>query len=254
MRIQKYMLLGWLLILLVANSCSISSPLQKNSPQVTNRYASTVPFPTGPDVSGWQLAEQPVIEGNSLSVIIYAIELSAKNTTIISSTTSDKFDPENQKNLTIRLQDDIGEAQLRKNTFLTSMGNMDFWVMEFEPRNFGSREISLLVTENDNEAQYVKKFLTTAPYTEQEDYRTYIIRTILTQFPQTFEQDEFRILFGGWCPPPLPQFTPTRQATPGNMTHEEKAYLQIENINTGVRQYLYIHFLSNGEITHDLLR
>lgn len=247
---KKYNAVCWFIICILAASCSYSTSVPTKTSEATIIPRSSPPPPSHSFRSRWEMVDQSISDDNSLSIIVYAMKLTGQNTMVISSVVSDKDEP-NQPGFTILLRDNIGDANLLSKNTLASLGNVSFWVIEFEARNIGASEISLVAGQNSSATTYVRQI---AKFVEPpEDPAVFSGRTYMIGTGQTFEQDGYRISFEGWVPPPSP-VTPSTVGPSGSVTIIDKATLRIENLSNGKIDYLYIQFLSNGETTSELIQ
>jgi hypothetical protein len=234
----------WLVIGLLAISCSSSTPAHEKPQE-----SITMP-PDHSFGSSWEMVPQAISDDTSSTVIIHGMKLSPYHTIVISSIVGDTVDKSGQLNIPAKLRDDIGEADLVSKSNLATLGNISFWAMEFETRHGGASEISLVIDLASSDTAHVRKI---AEYVEPPEDPEFVNgRTFLIGAGQSFEQDGYRVTFG-WAPPPQ-WITPTPIELPEGVTIDDKATIQIEDLSTGAISYIFIQFLSNGKITSQLIQ
>jgi hypothetical protein len=231
-------------------ACTLSTSSPSEIPIFTITPKRSLPSPDHFIDSHWQLDNQPKPNENTFSVLVYGMKISAKNTLVICATTNDMLDAMDQPDITIQLRDDISYATLLSKSNLYSLGNIELWVMNFQARNYNSSQIYLYIEQSGGLVIYNN--LIAQLIGPIEDHSTYIITTYKISTSQILEQDNYRISFLGWSPPPFP-ITPNPTQTPDNIIFIDKATLIIENNSTHKISYLAIQILSNGQIISELI-
>ncbi len=247
---NKFDAIGWLLINLILSSCAFQTSLPNKTPDLTIIPQTISPGSLHSFESGyWQIVDQPSTVDDRFSIIVYAMKLTGNNTLIICSTMSEMSDVLNQPDMTVQLRDNIGHAALLSKSSLYSLGSIEFWAMNFEARNPNSSEINLFIGESDGSVYHDGKI---ADFNGTVDPDVHSKRTYRFGANQTFEQDDYRIFFYGWAPPPS-SITPNPSQIPYNIAITVNATLYIENKSTRKINYLAIQFLPDGQIISKLI-
>ena len=201
-------------------------------------------IPTEPEQSfymHWTMAKQPIIPGDDFVLNVYATILSGNETIIIYSITG--FD---LAKLNVILRDDKERtAELESADTFMEIDDVSFGTMKFGSRPIGSSELYLAVGENgDEENPETNIAIFNYP---PEPQHLHSGRTYSGSSSGDFEMDNLIVSFAGWFDPPIP-FENYVRDLPEGVSVKKKATLLIEDKEKDEVIYLYLQFLSNGEI------
>jgi hypothetical protein len=247
---NKYLAGCLFFIGIVAVSCTYCTPKPDEiAPDATIISQSSLPPPNHSFGSYWKMVDQPNYD-NGFSIIVYAMKLTGQNTILISSVPTDKGNEMSEPHMNIQMRDNIGDIELLSSSSLLSFGDLNFQVLEFGSRNIGADEMFLFVGNSGSDSyfnQQIAKFAEPPEEPSVHNGRTYMLGS-----PQIFEQDNYRISFEGWFPPPIT--IPSTLTSSAKDEISDHATIRIESLTTGKIDYLYIQFLENGEITSELIQ
>jgi hypothetical protein len=197
------------------------------------------------------MVEQPTIGDSKLSLIVYAMKVTGQGTLVISSIAGNEADKLlNSTTTTIQIRDNINIAKLQGKKNLVTFGKVNIWVMQFAPHAIGASELYFLMGQDASESYYFDRLI--AKFVEPpEDPSKFGITRYLISAGEVFDQEGYQISFEGWVPPP--SISPT-SALPGNSSVTERATLRIEDLASKQYSYLYIQFLSNGEVVGEIMK
>ena len=245
-------LFSLLLISIICIGCSVSTL----TPPSTIREIITVqPSPTIPMNSfsyTWEMIDQPVSIENGFSIFVYAMRITGQDTTIISSVIETEAVDFSEESTSIQLEDNLGVSSLISKSKLGQLGPISFWAMKFEPRNIGAESLYFQIVQNIDNA-YLYNTLIANFAQPPEDPSLHNVRSYLIGTSQTFSQDDYKISFEGWVPPPITGPSATA-SLPIGVTIKNNVTLRTEELSTKVTNYLKITFYSNGEISGELVR
>jgi hypothetical protein len=138
---KKYNAVCWLIICILAASCSNSTSVPTKTSDATLIPQLSPPPYDHSFGSRWEMVDQSISEDNSFSIIVYGMKLTSQSTTVISSVVSNKFDELNQPNFVIQLQDNMGDSKLISKRNLALVGIINFWIWSLKPETFGQARL-----------------------------------------------------------------------------------------------------------------
>jgi hypothetical protein len=285
MKSKNFTLVAMLLLLAFCSGCQVI-------PQTTSEAVVVPTAPQTillrPLTAQWLLAD-PILtaEGDS-SLIFYAARLTGQDTILLYSAAKPVADKLSDPDSILQIRDESNRTgEMISQTQLAGLDQLDFGAMKFEPRPVGAAELYLQYKGEDDSQGHldaaIARFIGA-----QEDPSVFDGRTYLTGTDKIFEQMGYRISFLGWIGPPqglspMPEtgpFTPNTEAAAEDLAGETSimptstpfvitpiitgtaedikvvtsASLKIEDTINHQVVYLYVQFLSNGEIASVLLK
>jgi hypothetical protein len=238
-----------------------------------------------PVLANWYMADYPVASSTGFPLAVHLVEMSEKQTSVIYSAPLARV---KEFANGFSLEDDIGnEYKIINSSLLTELGQLEFGVMSFEPRQLRARQLYLSLGESEKIplAQVVGPEGTSPPtsvtytlyrdgYFEQLGYRIsfnawgfYKGDRVAEMLSQTgFTTDELLNGKGSEEPnvqqtlqPTATPITPglTDSSLPNTLSNDDirtDATLRVESISTSQVDYLYVVFLRNGDIKAFLLK
>lgn len=273
----KKLFLCLAIIVVICTGCLTTSPKTPDATRVT----STPPIILRPLLSRWEMVDLPILSTDDYSIVIYAIRLTGQDTIILYSITGAGSDKFSSPSTSVQLRDNVGRISNEVSAeTLAKFNTIKFGLLKFSSRPMGAGELFLQVSQNISNTNTID--IPIAQFVNPpEDPSVYNIRTYLLGTNQTVEQNGFHVSFVGWVSPPhtklsvTPSFensteipisdegvieslaTPTpivplATDLPQGITVTNDATLEVEG-NSGKIYYIYVKFLSNGEITSVLL-
>jgi hypothetical protein len=274
-KMNKKLFLCWTIIVVFCAGCSTTA---QKTPE-TISATPTQPIMLGGPVTQWELVDLPILTTEDYSLAVYALRLTGQDTIILCSITGAGSDKFAELSAIVHLQDNAGRISsiVSAGTFAT-LDATEFGFLKFSPRPVGASELILQVSQGTGFVDLPIAFFASPP----EDISVYHIRTYLLGSNQVVEQNGFRLTFRSWSAPApgnvtltpvveLPASTSTSgeaeagalsTATPYHpqpiipregVTVTNEATLQIEDDNGDI-YYLYMQFLSDGEVIGELFK
>jgi len=225
-----------------------------------------------PLLTQWQIVDQPIFLTREYSLAIYALRLTGQDTVLLYSITGIGTDQFTGPGTTVQLKDNAGKvSDIIASGTLARHDSIEFGYLKFSPRPVDSKELILQVnqgTKPEDMLEIPVARLVNAP----ENSSAYQIRTYLLGTNKVFNQDNFRISFASWAapssvlssiitpsaqipayPPPVDKNEADTLPTPTAIISGaiNAATIKIEG-EYDEALYLYVWFLTNGQITGEL--
>ena len=269
---HKQLFSFWMIIVFFCAGCTATSHVTSNATTVT----PTPPIILRPLLTVWDMVGQPVFSTEDYSLVIYAIRLTGQDTVLLYYRMGSGAAPLTDLSTAVQLQDEAERTLniLSSGTF-TAPDKIEVGFLKFSPRPKGARELVLQVQQSSSESGFIELPIVrlTNP---AEDLSVYDTRMYFLGVDQVFEQNGFRISFIGSGAPPVMNsagapgagegqpgstqatatpvvITPVATNLPQGVTVTEVATLKIEDAS-GKIYYVYVQFLSNGEIVGALVK
>lgn len=273
------------LSLAVLFTCTGCTALFQRTPELIT-VTPTPPIVLRPLLSRWEMMDLPSFSTKEYSIVIYAMRLTGQDTVLLYSKTALVNDGLVDLTEVVQLGNNVDKISnlVLQGTF-GKFDAVEFGFLKFSPRPIGASELFLQINLDPSKTEIID--LPLAQFANPpEDPSIFNIRTYLLGTDQIVEQNGLRITFVGWIAPPsdlkisvAPSskeptnapgrnegeigkqatstpfvITPLATSLPGEgATVDNEATLKIED-NTEQVRYVYMQFLSNGEIVGTIIQ
>lgn len=232
----------------------------------------------------WEMADQPTLSSEDYNLTVCAMRLTGQDTVLLYSITG--AEPGNLEDLrkNVQLLDNSGNiSDVISAGTLATIGNIEFGYLKFSPRTKGARELFLHIVQGSSKTGFAD--IPLAQFVNPpEDPSFYNIRTYLLGTGQIVEQGNLSLSFVGWTAPSpynvsvtpsvgIPAdtsgdgevdtgiqvtatpyvITPVATTLPKGISVTDEATIKIVD-NNGQTYYIYVQFLSDGEIISQLIK